>query len=174
MAGDAETNPTIVTPQQLASHLSGNAFLQPPHPITLGSVSFPHDTEIEVDRNRSLRRVLIRNRHLQMNIRFEWVGGGLVGATSLADKVKSRFPGSPIWTDHIQTTIDCQFRHFLRWSPATSQQREWLEELIADFRTEFGWEVLREKLEAALQNPSTSPRSAEQNAPPDAQKDTHR
>jgi hypothetical protein len=40
----------------------------------------------------------------------------------------------------------------LRWSPATSQQREWLDEIIAGFRTEFGWDVLREKLDAALPN----------------------
>jgi hypothetical protein len=150
VAPDAEEKPVVLAAGDIARRLSGNALLEPPNPVTLGSVSFPRGTEVTIDRNKLRRRIRITNRHLQLNITFELVGGGLVGATTLAERLRARFPVDPIWADHIQATVNCQFSYLLRWSPATSWQREWVDEMIAGFRTEFGWDILREKLDAAL------------------------
>jgi hypothetical protein len=150
VAPDAERKPVVLAAGDVARRLPGNTLLEPPSPVTLGSVSFPRGTEVTVDRNKLRRRTRVTNRHLQLNITFELVGGGLVGATTLAERLKARFPVDPIWVDHIQATVNCQFSYLFRWSPATSRQREWVDEKIAGFRTEFGWDFLREKLDAAL------------------------
>lgn len=124
-APDAEQHPTILTAQEVARRISGNALLRDPHPIALSAVSLPSGSKVTVDRIGNRHHIRIASSRLELAITFELVGGGLLGATELAEKLKSRFPDGPIWSDHIQVNFDCSFSYLYRWSPATTQQREW-------------------------------------------------
>jgi hypothetical protein len=147
---DAEAHPRFLSSKEIRDYLSQNSFIKAglensiPHHVCL-----PSGSRLERSNELGARKTVIETPYVIFSIQIQGVGGEQLGAGSLAEKIKAKYPGS-WWAGHYVVSFDCKYRRFYRWSPATAKQKAWVTEIIEAFKRDFDWQLVREDLRGVL------------------------
>ncbi len=96
--------------------------------------------------------VLATNPHMTFTFKALRLGHTGISHSILGDKIDARLveaPGSFYALSYI-VTIDVTFSRFLRWSPQTNKQKEWMRQVFANFERDFAWDTFKSHFQAAV------------------------
>lgn len=112
-------------------------------------IYLPKDTKMKYKKLiNNFRSFIIENKHIYLELSFSYKGGGSLGATHLAEKIKEK--AGTGWSHHISVRFKMRPQRIRRWSPLTKKQGEWIRNLSAYYNESFSWYILRDKLEKVL------------------------
>jgi len=113
-------------------------------------IYLPLGTKHHYEKMGSLKRkIILNNTNLSIEIYFEHVGGGEIGASKLAELISGREPGDK-YIHNILVTFNVEINRWHRWSKLTEQQIKWIRDLIRFYDDSFSWNVIRDKIEKSL------------------------
>lgn len=148
---DAEPNPSIYTAEQISRLLRDNeVFRSKLDLLAMRQVSFPRGSTVKAQRKPWESEIIISNSNLTLSISFKTVAGGGVGNSNLARRIREHLSLSMMYSYHIIVSFKCEYNHWRRWSPSTTQQRKWVQDLVDAFRSDFDWQFIREDLKRVL------------------------
>jgi len=85
------------------------------------------------------------NRNIVIKITFEGVGGGVLGASALGEKISKKVHSG--YTKHFMINISVKPLRMRRFSMRTQTQIDWAKELMQFYYDSFSWDILKNNLE---------------------------
>lgn len=109
----------------------------------------PEGTSIAYKKiNSGYSKLIFKNKNIVFTISFSIKGGGGLGASELAEKLKSSKAYGE--TKHYSVDFDSSSVRWRRFSPRTTLQLQWVKDLTNFYNESFSWDSLKTNLEKNL------------------------
>ncbi len=129
---------------------SGNGFLV--NDPVFNEIKFPKGSKARL-RTTILESVFtITNPHMTFTFKALRLGNSGISHSILGDKIEAhlREPESYYAHDYV-ITLDVTFSRFLRWSPQTNKQKEWMNQVFRNFERDFNWSTFKDQFRDAIE-----------------------
>lgn len=128
---------------------SPNGFLRSDQPFN--RIRVPKGSQASLSTTILESVFTIKNRKMVFTFKSIRLGNSGVSHSILGKKIDARLenPGSFFAHDYI-ITLDATFSRFLRWSPQTLKQKEWITQIFENFERDFSWDLFKVQFEKAL------------------------
>lgn len=129
---------------------SKNGFLI--HDPVFNQIQLPEGSKAYLSKTGLGHVFTIENPHMTFTFKTMRLGNSGISYSLLGNKIEAHLttPGAFYAHDYV-ITIDATFSKFLRWSPQTNKQKDWLQQVFANFERDFNWDTFKPQLQTAVE-----------------------
>ncbi|NQV17357.1 MAG: hypothetical protein HQ534_02270 [Armatimonadetes bacterium] len=124
---------------------SSNGFLV--HDPVYNEFQFPKGSKTNLSKTKLETVFTITNPHMTFTFKSLYLGNSGISYTILGDKIDKhlKVPDS-FYAQNYIITLDATFSRFLRWSPKTNKQKEWVNQIFKNIERDFNWDTFKNQL----------------------------